>query len=258
MVITLLTDFGLSDPYVGVMRGVIFGIAPEVKIMDICHGIPPQDVDAAGFVIERSYRYFPEESVHCVVVDPGVGSERAVLIARIGKTCFVAPDNGVLTRILAEESDFRLYHATRTEFYLKPVSATFHGRDIFAPVAAHLAIGIKPETLGEPAETCIQSEIIPPAAGPDHVTGHVVYFDRFGNAVTDIHRSMIANIPSVRIQINETVISSLSHHYSAVNQGELVALIGSFDTLEIARRDGNARETLNLKSGQKIIIEKRG
>jgi S-adenosylmethionine hydrolase len=239
MVITLLTDFGLADPYVGVMKGVIFGLSPEVKIVDICHGIPPQDVNAAGFVLQRSYRYFSQESVHCVVVDPGVGSQRAILIAKTGKTCFVAPDNGVLTRILDEDIDYRLYHATKTEFFLKPTSGTFHGRDIFAPVAF------------------VRGEVFSPAAGEGQITGHIVYFDRFGNAVTNIHRSMIANIPSPRIRIDKIVIPSLSHHYSSVKQGELAALIGSFDTLEIARREGNAKVYLNLKSGQEVIIEKK-
>jgi S-adenosylmethionine hydrolase len=257
MVITLLTDFGLADPYVGVMKGVIFGLAPEVKIVDICHGIPPQDVNAAGFVLQRSYRYFSQESVHCVVVDPGVGSQRAILIAKTGKTCFVAPDNGVLTRILDEDIDYRLYHATKTEFFLKPTSGTFHGRDVFAPVAAYLALGIKPETIGEPAETFVRGDVLSPAAGQGRITGHIVYFDRFGNAVTNIHRSMIANIPSFRILIDKIVIPNLSHHYSAVKQGELAALIGSFDTLEIARREGNAKVYLNLKSGQEVIIEKK-
>jgi S-adenosylmethionine hydrolase len=257
MVITLLTDFGMADPYVGMMKGVIMRIAPGVTIVDICHGIPPQDVEAAGFILHGTYGYFPEEAVHCVVVDPGVGSRRAILIAKTGKTCYVAPDNGVLTRILDKEPNFRLVHATRNEFFLKRISETFHGRDIFAPVAAHLALGIKPETLGEPVESFVRSKILTPSGSSDRVTGHIIYFDRFGNAVTNVHRSLIDRMPSVLIRIGNTVITHLTHHYTEAEPGELIALFGSFDTLEIARREGNAQALLNLKSGQEIIIEKK-
>ncbi|MBN2102803.1 SAM-dependent chlorinase/fluorinase [bacterium] len=254
MIITLLTDFGLSDPYAGVMKGVILGICPEARLVDISHDITPQNIEMAAFILEKSVPYFPTDTIHCVVVDPGVGTSRKVLIARVKGHLFVAPDNGVLKRIINTAQAHEVFHADRAEFFLKKISATFHGRDIFAPLAAHLANGVKPEQIGEPLDQYVRGEIREPELQKGRITGEIIYFDRFGNAVTNISRTMLKGLGNIRIDIRHHTIQGLVSAYSQVKPGEPLAIIGSFENLEIAVREGSAREQIPLKYGDKITV----
>ncbi|MEP7294036.1 MAG: SAM-dependent chlorinase/fluorinase, partial [Chloroflexota bacterium] len=184
--IALLTDFGTTDTYVGVMKGVMLGIAPDIQLVDLTHAIQPQNIRQAAFLLLNSYRFFPPETVFLVVVDPGVGSSRRALAVRAGQYTFVAPDNGVLSYVLDELSECQTVELTNPDYQLSGASNTFHGRDIFAPAAAHLAAGVPLDTLGAPVD--------PPVILPDpslvvagkHVIGEVLHIDHFGSAVTSI------------------------------------------------------------------------
>ena len=195
-VITLLTDFGVDDEYVGSMKGVVLSIAPEVTLVDISHHIDPQDIVQAAYLIASTYGYFPKNTVHLVVVDPGVGSDRSIIAVRTETQYFVAPDNGVLTFILEKE---RLTQAVRIEnaaYFLQPVSTTFHGRDIFAPVGAHIARGVRLNELGpvEDSRNLLRIPIQRPHVTPaGELVGQVVWSDRFGNLITNIDSNTLIN-----------------------------------------------------------------
>lgn len=254
MIVTLLTDFGLSDPYVGVMKGVMLNICPEARLVDISHGIPPQQVDAAAFVLGKSYGYFPDGTIHCVVVDPGVGSERKALIVRAERHVFVAPDNGVLKSIFHAFSKCDVFEVCQKDYFLKKISRTFHGRDIFAPVAAHLAGGVRPESIGVPFDGYIRGEIHEPAVEKDRIVGRIVYFDRFGNAVTNIPEALLRNAKKLRVIAGNYSIDGLASTYNQVKMGDPLAVIGSFGKLEIAIREGSAKEKLFLNLKDEVIV----
>ncbi|MBN1782964.1 SAM-dependent chlorinase/fluorinase [bacterium] len=254
MIITLLTDFGTDSPYPGIMKGVVLGICPAAHVVDITHDIAPQDIEAAAFVLKGAFRWFPTGSVHCAVVDPGVGSDRAVLIVRAGEHLFTAPDNGILKYIFAEFPDARVWRAGNQAYFLPDVSRTFHGRDIFAPVAAHLTNGVSPEKIGTETEDYIRGEIRRSVIKPDSIRGEIIWFDRFGNAVTNIHESALKAAAGVTVRIGNRVIQGLSQSYSDREPGELLAVIGSFGYLELAVRNGNIKQALGLAAGDKIEI----
>jgi S-adenosylmethionine hydrolase len=254
MVITLLTDFGLTDPYVGSMKGVILSIHPDVHIIDITHGITPQNVDEAAFVLKNTYAYFPEHTVHVVVVDPGVGTRRAVLAVQTDRYMFLAPDNGVLKYIFHDEPDCRVFRVTNTSYFSKHVSRTFHGRDIFAPVAAHIAQGLAPEKLGEPFHDYIKGTVKKPVQGKDEISGDILYIDKFGNAVSNIEESLLANREIKEIRIKGYTFHALSETYNDVSAGKPLALIGSNGTVEISVNKGHAVEQLNLRTGDPVTV----
>lgn len=250
-VVALYTDFGLVDPFVGVMKGVILTRAPAARIIDVTHGLPPQDVAAAAFWLERSYRWLPPGTVHLVVVDPGVGTARAPLAARAGEHWFVAPDNGVLSGILLEEARVIDLDALA----LSPPSRTFHGRDVFAPAAAELAAGrLELPGLGAPARSLSGLERTPPARSGERVIGHVVVVDHFGNLITDLEPRLFSHVgaPSVTIAGRR---APLADTYSDVAEGALVALVNSIGTLEIACRGGSARDRLDVGAGAEVVVE---
>jgi S-adenosylmethionine hydrolase len=258
MIITLLTDFGLADPYAAIMKGVILGLCPDVTLVDISHEVPPQDIRSAAFMLESAFRYFPDGTIHCVVIDPDVGSSRAVLIVRAFAQTFIAPDNGVLAGIFEACPDHKVYQAVGKEYILAELSLTFHGRDIFAPVAAHLANGVPIEKIGIPAEKYCRGEIGHATIEGDHITGEIVYIDRFGNAVTNIHRSMLEGKPGIELKIGKNCIKRLSFIYAEVKTGEPLALIGSQNMLEISVREGSAKAFFGFKPGDRIIIQTPG
>jgi S-adenosylmethionine hydrolase len=241
-VITLLTDFGLTDPFAGIMKGVIAAEFPAALIIDLCHGIPPQSVAEAAFWLERSYAWFPPGSVHVAVVDPGVGSARRILALAAQDHYFLAPDNGLLaTSLLAGAATVREVDLERVG--LRPRSATFHGRDVFAPLAARLASGALPlAALGDPAEPnpCVLEA---PSNDGERITGSVVTIDRFGNLITNLGQESVARARYA--QIGEHAVR-LVRTYADAQPGELVALINAFDVLEIAVRDGSAENRLGL------------
>ncbi len=266
-IITLLTDFGLQDEYVGVMKGVILSISPDVKIVDITHLISPQDLFQAAYTLKSSYRYFPKNTVHVVVVDPGVGSDRAVLAVKMNGHIFLAPDNGVLGLILEEEEPDLIVRVENNEFFLETVSQTFHGRDVFAPVAAHISKGIRINQLGTPqkkeALVCLKIKK-PVISEKGEIFGEIVSIDRFGNLITSIDLDFLEasyncsckseTIENVRITLGEHRISGLSKTYSSVAPQTPLAVIGSSGHLEIALSNGSAKQYYNADKGDTVCI----
>ncbi len=254
-IITLTTDFGTEDPYVGIMKGVILGIAPEATIVDLSHGVPPQDVRRASFLISSAVPYFPPGTIHVVVVDPGVGSERRPIALQTQRASYVAPDNGVLTLVLHREPATRIVHLTNARYWLPMVSATFHGRDVFAPVAAHLARGVPLDELGEPIDEIVTLPLLQPTCQADgSIVGHIQHIDHFGNCITDIPAEMVASTASITVEVAGHRIHGLAPTYAAVAPGNLVALIGSAGYLEVAIREGNAARQLGIEVGERVVI----
>ncbi len=260
--ITLTTDFGLSDAFVGILHGVILTIAPNAQVIDLTHGIAPQDVRQGALVLAESVFYFPPDAIHVCVVDPGVGSTRRALAAEVGATRLVAPDNGVISLALAalerhSGHNARVYELNRPQYWLPRVSATFHGRDIFAPVAAHLANGVPPDELGVRTGSWVTLALPPPQRGADgSLRGHVSYIDRFGNLLTDIEQEQLAglDLARLRISIGEHQLRGLKHAYTDAAEGELLALVSSNWRLEIARRNGSAAAALGAKVGDEVAV----
>ena len=262
-VVTLLTDFGTSDPYVGVMKGVILTICPSARIVDITHHVPPQDIAAAALALSAAYRYFPLNTIHVAVVDPGVGTGRRIIMAETPNGTFLAPDNGILSEILDEAPADCLLSVENSDIFLYPVSPTFHGRDIFAPAAAHLACGVDPKLLGSEVEphTLVRSELFPKpqiiAGGA--IEGAVVTIDHFGNLITNIRETELAGmIGSVQVEVltGELRIAGISRTYQAVPAGAPLALIGSTGRLEIAVNQGDARHLLDTARGDRVIVRR--
>jgi len=254
--ITLTTDFGLADPYVGIMKGVMLSISPAVHIVDISHQVPPQDIACGAYTIAATYRYFPPGTVHVVVVDPGVGSDRRGIAVWTPAGTFVAPDNGVLTYVFDQEVQCKAVELTESAYWLSPTSATFHGRDIFAPVAAHLASGLPLSSLGPPAANLTRIPISRPLHHPDGtIEGRIIHIDRHGNLITNIPwQPDPTRDRSVEVAVAGQVIRSVSHTFSSVGIGEWVAYVGSGGTLEIAIREGNAAQTLNVSIGGAVTV----
>jgi S-adenosylmethionine hydrolase len=259
--ITLTTDFGLADSYVAVMKGVILGIDPTATIVDISHDIAPQDVGEAAYAVYASYPYFPPDTIHVVVVDPGVGGQRRAIALRVAQACFVAPDNGVLSYVLTREGMREAVSLTNSRYHRPTVSHTFHGRDIFAPVAAHLARGVPLNELGEPLTEIVTFPLPQPQVLPDgDVVGHVLHIDRFGNLILDVREGDCILSEGLVLEVAGRRIQGLGRTFTDVPVGELVAYIGSSGHLEIALREGSAAQSLDMEIGDKILlreIEKR-
>jgi len=258
--IVLLTDFGFRDSYVGVMKGVIRKICRSAEMIDLCHNIMPQDVAEAAFVLAASYRYFPEETIFACVVDPGVGTDRAVLCMRSNQQTFLAPDNGLLSVIAAGSGREELRRVTSVEYFLKERSNTFHGRDIFAPVAAHLANGLEPSKLGPIARRLRKLHLPNPVRTTDgSLRGEIIYIDQFGNLITNVHRSTLernlqAPHDQLQVAVKRRSIHGLAATYTDVPEGELLALIGSSDYLEVAVNRGSAAEMLGCDKGDSVTL----
>jgi len=255
--ITLTTDFGLSDHFVGVMKGVIFSIAPAARVIDISHGVEPYNIAEGAFTIAQAYRYFPKKTIHVVVVDPGVGSTRRPLLAEAAGQYFIAPDNGVLSMLLGREQTARVRHITAEKYFLHPVSRTFHGRDVFSPVAAHLAAGIAPAKFGRRIEDYLRASFDQPAkTGPRAWTGSILKADHFGNLATNFH---IDHFPAIRthaftIRVGARPIARLALTFSECPPGELFAIVGSSGYVEIAVSEGSAARTLGCGPGAPVEL----
>ncbi len=273
MIITLLTDFGLCDNFVGVVKGVILGINPKVKIVDISHSVMPGDILRAAFLLKASYHYFPTNTVHLVVVDPGVGSKRKAVIVKTQRYYFVGPDNGVLSLALrAEEKINKIVSITKQRFFLKPVSSTFHGRDIFAPVAAYLSCGRNITDFGILKRyyrniDFPQPKIILPqqdsAVGRKQkgLQGQIIYIDRFGNLISNIQEDAFRRFVGTRdfrICLKDTIIDKVSTDYIKTPKNKPLAIFGSFGNLEISLSCGSARDYFGAEIGQglKIFLDK--
>jgi S-adenosylmethionine hydrolase len=265
--ITLTTDFGIVDPYVGIMRGVILNLNPLAQIVDITHAVRPQSIHQAAFLIRGSYHYFPKESIHVVVVDPGVGTSRRAIILTTPDATFIAPDNGVLTHVIKAGASLpvgglprghKAYSLNNPAYWRHPVSGTFHGRDIFAPIAAHISLGKDPNLMGEAIDNLTLLQISCPFWDGDVLDGKIVHIDRFGNLVTDIKSDLLlegenpGQGKSVEIQIGGARITGLSNSYADGKQ--LMGICGSFGTLEIAARNSSAASTLNVDLGDTVRV----
>lgn len=254
--ITLTTDFGVQDHYVGVLKAVILSIAPEMRMIDISHEIPPQDIMAGAWVVRNSAMLFPPNSVHLVVVDPGVGTSRKPIALQIEDQFFVGPDNGIFS-LIADQYEHHAVELTNPDFWRPNPSKTFHGRDIFAPVAAHLAKGTDIHELGEPLESLETYRWAVPISDKDGVQGWIVHIDRFGNLVTNIPKEMIDEAgegANLKIYVGNTILDRLVETFGDVTEGEPAAYIGSSGMLEIAINKGDAHEMLGVEKGAQISI----
>ena len=252
--ITLTTDFGEQDGYVGIMHGVILTICTAATVTDLSHAISPQDVPAAAFILYQAYRYFPPHTVHCVVVDPGVGSKRRAIAVRTDQGIFVGPDNGVFSLIFNRSGCNVLEAVTLTNptYQLPEVSHTFHGRDIFAPAAAHIATGIPLARLGPPAINLIQLDI---ASRATDSRGQIIHIDHFGNLILSVTGDLIQDPQNVIFKVGDQTIKSLQNTFADVQEGNILAYVGSTNQhIEIAVRNGNAAQTLGVRVGDVVDI----
>jgi len=246
--ITLITDFGIQDHYVGIMKGVITGISTECKIIDLTHSLEPQNIKQAAFILDISYKYFPKGTIFVVVVDPGVGSDRKAICVKTQDYYFLAPNNGVLSYCLQKQKIEKSIDINNPEFHLPDKSNTFHARDIFAPCAAHIANGIPIEKLGSelPENELIKCKPLKIIKSGNSIEGEIIYKDRFGNLITSIHESDIPKDKTkITLKIGEQEIKGISNTFSDVKKGELLAYIGSSGYLEIGIRDGRLDSDLS-------------
>jgi S-adenosyl-L-methionine hydrolase (adenosine-forming) len=246
-ILTLTTDFGLSDHYVGSMKGVILGICPRGQIVDISHQVSPYAIAEGAFLIAQAYRAFPGGTMHVVVVDPGVGSERRPILMEAAGQFFVAPDNGVLALLFAREKH-KVRVISNERYFRHPVSQTFHGRDIFAPVAAHIAAGIAPSRMGK----VIADYVRPPFEKPRQTgertwAGEILHVDHFGNVVTNFH---VDDFPAFEtLTAGRAKVRKVVRSYAEAEAGELVAIVGSSGYLEVSVKQESAAEKIGCRSG---------
>lgn len=258
-IITLLTDFGTRDHYVATMKGVILKINPKCLLIDISHEVNKQNIKEGAFLLDSAFSYFPKGTIHLAVIDPGVGSGRKPILFKTKNYFFIGPDNGLLT-IAAERDGVRdVFELTNKKYFLPNISKTFHGRDIFAPVAAYLSLKIKPENFGKKIGSWVKLDLKEPILKGDKLLGEIVYIDSFGNLISNIdQKRLMSFIGSTlfNIKIKRKKISEIKQGYWEGKEGEILALIGSRGFLEISVKNGNARTTLKAKICDPIIIER--
>ena len=272
------TDFGLADSYAGVMKGVALGINPDLRFIDLTHQIAPQNVAQGAFVLGVSYRYFPADAIHVAVVDPGVGTARRPILLQTPRGSFVAPDNGLLSRILSDylpdppaspgtvevPPALRAFHLTNPDYWLHPVSSTFHGRDVFTPVAAHLSRGVAPESLGEPTTQLTWLPLPQARVTPEGLSGEIIYCDVYGNLISSIPATLLEGREIGEVRIRGRSIRRLSSTFLDIGDSaqasisergpELIALFGSHGYLEIAVPNGNAAAALSAGPGELVTV----
>jgi len=258
-IITLITDFGIRDGYVGAMKGVILGINPQADIVDISHGVDRHDLLQAALILRNTCRYFPRGSIHVVVVDPGVGGGRKALLVETENFFFVGPDNGVLSLALEDEQPLRVVAIENSRYRLPGVSDTFHGRDIFAPAAAHCSLGVPARKFGTGVKTYQSVEFPQPKVLAEGLQGQIIVVDRFGNLISNISRHDMEEhfgTSPVSIQLGNTTISRISHSYQEAPQGRPLAIMGSWNLLEIAVNGGDARAVLGVERGAAVVARR--
>lgn len=275
-IVTLLTDFGENDSYVGAMKGVLLSIVPNAKLVDISHQVGPQDVQQAAGILSAVYKYYPPHTVHLVVVDPGVGTSRRPIALQTGRGRFVAPDNGVLTHILRKAESWQAVALENPDYWLPDPSQTFHGRDIFSPVAAHLAAGVPLSDLGPAVDDLVTIQIPPLARVPGGVKGEVVRIDHFGNVLTNIQSltwvedtTLEFKPPDERLTLPEPIrfasgearvtfswrtLEGIRRTYGEAHTGDTLALVGSAGELEISVNQGNAADKLAIQVGDPVTL----
>ncbi len=263
-IITLTTDFGLNDHFVGTIKGVILNIVPDVEIVDLCHSVQAFDVLDGALTIAQSYSYFPSGTVHLVVVDPGVGTARRPILVTSDRHHFVAPDNGVLSLVYAKEERLHIRHVTAEHYNLQPVSNTFHARDIFSPVAAWLAKGVDPEKFGDEISDFVRFNAPKPkAVDGNTLRGVVLKVDRFGNLITNItpqDAPMLfgADPAPFRISVGKHEITEIHSNYSEGAPGEVFGILGSMGFLEIAADRDSAAKIVGTGKGSEVSISLQG
>jgi S-adenosylmethionine hydrolase len=253
--ITLTTDFGYKDPFVGIIKGVIFGINPNARMIDLSHGIPPQDLMCGALVLSSSVPYFPQGTIHMAVVDPGVGGARKPILIETQGQVLIGPDNGLLEPSARAGGAWRGFCLTNPRFHLTPVSQTFHGRDIFAPAAAHLSLGVPPETFGPPLTAICSLDLPRPEWKGKVLAGNVIYVDAFSNLITNIPFGELQGRKKVTLRIKSREIHGLVQSYEDVPPGNYLAIIGSWGVVEIAQREGRAGDSLKAGQGERVEME---
>src|SRR5712671_1605667 len=257
-IITLLTDFGTQDYFVGAMKGVILSANPAARIIDLTHDIPPQDIHAGAFNLLAAYRDFPPGTIHVAVVDPGVGSDRHPILIECADQFFVGPDNGIFSWICEREGNWRAHHLTNEKLFRHPTSKTFHGRDVFAPVAAALAKGAKPEEVGPVIDTIVELESLNPGTTNDgKIEGRIIHIDRFGNCITNLTAHHVGgDNRASQLRVNAAEINSFREFFSEDpgTENELFMLLGSAGFIEIAARNASAANILNAHRGQSVVL----
>ncbi len=256
-IVTLITDFGFLGEYVGAMKGAILKVNPRCQVIDVTHQIEPQDVLRASFILKNTYPYYPSGTVHLVVVDPGVGTVRRPVVLQKSGHLFVGPDNGVFTFLLSDRGRTEGYEITRSEFFLSPLSETFHGRDLFAPVAGHLSLGRDPRRFGPRAGGFVRVKWPPPEMKGKNLLGRILFSDSFGNLTTNISREEYGRLlqgQPLQIKGKGWRIDRLYQTYGQGKPGQPMALFGSSGLLEIAVNRSSAKKTLGLRPGNRLII----
>jgi len=259
-IITLTTDFGGSDHFVGTMRGVILGVNPAALVVDLCNSVNSFDVLDGAMTIAQAYRYFPSDTVHMVVVDPGVGSARRPLLVTTTRHYFIAPDNGVLSLVMAQEERVSVRHITAEHYFLRPLSNTFHGRDVFAPCAGWMTKGVEPEKFGDEITDYVRFTLPQPKQVSERVLkGAVLKTDKFGNLITNLTAenapAVFAADAQVKITVGQTPVTGIRASYSQGQPGELFGLLNSMGYLEIACNRGAASQVAKVGRGADVVVE---
>ncbi len=260
--ITFLTDFGTADPYVAAMKGAALSVNPDALLVDVSHEVPPHDVAAAAYLLAWTFRCFPPRTVHVAVVDPGVGSARRILAAEVQGQVLMAPDNGLLSVALAQWPPTRLVAVTNAAYFRHPVSMTFHGRDIFAPIAAHLTLGVDLGTMGRPVSDPVPLEAAAPRRTSGTVLeGVVVHVDHFGNLITNISREHLAALDPggdalLSVRVGDATIEGVHRAYAEVGLGRLLAVIGSAGLLEVSANRRSAADLLGVGRGTAVRVSR--
>ncbi|HEY2826817.1 MAG TPA: SAM-dependent chlorinase/fluorinase [Pirellulales bacterium] len=256
-IITLTTDFGSGSPYVAAMKGVILGINPAVRLIDISHEVAPQNVQHGAVLLAEATTWFPDGAIHVAVIDPGVGTQRKLIYCRIGDQQYLAPNNGLLSLLAKQHKPARIVELANSEIWLPDVSSTFHGRDILAPVAAQLSLGLEPEQLGPTVQEMQMLDWPEPHCTDNRIEGAIRWIDHFGNLITNISARMLPaaeEASAVHIQCAGKQISGLVQSYGQRKANELTALVGSSGYLEIAVVNGSAAITLTAAVGASVIV----
>lgn len=259
-IITLLTDFGTSDVFVGSMKGAILGINPLAHIVDLAHEIPAHSIQVAAYLLHSAARYFPPGTIHVAVVDPGVGSARRPVLGFAMEQYFIAPDNGILSGILAAEMDVEIRELTNTQYFLGSIGSTFHGRDVFAPAAAWLSRGEPIESFGHVIEDLVRFEV--PRARQENgmLIGEVQHIDRFGNLITNISREDLVSfagpdyLSSIHVHIKQAHLHGLQRFYADAPSGKLAGLVNSDSWLEIFTKQGRAADLVKARIGERVEV----
>jgi S-adenosylmethionine hydrolase len=255
-IVTLLTDFGTADAFVGIMKGVILGVYRDARLVDLTHAAPPQQVLPAALILRSAVPFFPIGTTHLAVVDPGVGSARQPIVVETERGCLVGPDNGLLSLAATVLGRRQARAIENAQLFHHPLSHTFHGRDVFAPVAAHLAAGNRPETVGPPIESTVELTVPAPTETVSGLHGEVIHVDHFGNLLTNIGTDALTRFTAQRVSvsINGKPVAGPVNAYAAVPAGTPLAIVGSWGVVEIAVRNGSAAQTFAAALGTPVAV----